>query len=225
MVIDCYGRPMSFKPGQTVLRRYVRGSQYTFVKPMRVVRDDEAGLLLWMPAGSEFAVLTDADGKTQHELPLDEMRQPRLTRKVWQENDILVLMPPEAAHSIWWFFNQGEFLGWYVNLETPSRRHGECVDTTDLVLDVWVEPDRQWQWKDEDELASRTGRPLYFDRAEATAIRAEGERLIELAGAGAFPFDGTHLDFQPDPAWSPLVLPTGWDQSSPESADRTDQLA
>jgi hypothetical protein len=208
---------MAFKPDQIVLRRYFRGAQYTFVKPMRVVRDDEAGLLLWMSAGSEFAVLTDVDGKTQHDLPLDEMRHPRLTRKVWQEHDILVLMPPGAAHSIWWFFKEGRFVGWYVNLETPATRHDEGADTTDLVLDVWVEPDRQWEWKDEDELASRIGRPLYFDHAEATAIRAEGERLIELAEAGAFPFDGTYVDFQPNPAWSSLGLPTGWDRPSPST--------
>jgi protein associated with RNAse G/E len=211
---------MPFKPGQIVLRRYFRGSRYTFVKPMRVVRDDESGLLLWMPAGSEFAVLTDTDGKTQHDLPLDEMRDPQLVRKVWQENGILVLMPREAAYSIWWFFNENGFLGWYVNLETPATRHDDGVDTTDLVLDVWVEPDRRWQWKDEDELASRTGRPLYFDRAEATAIRAEGQRLIDLAEAGAFPFDGTHIDFKPDPAWSPLDLPTGWDRPSPAQSGR-----
>lgn len=212
MVIDCYGRAMSFEADQIVLRRYFRGSHYTFVQPMRVVRDDEAGLLLWMPAGSEFAVLTDADGKTQHDLPLDEMRDPRLARKLWRDNDILVLMPPGAAHSIWWFFNRGGFLGWYVNLETPATRHTDGVDTTDLVLDVWIEPDHRWEWKDEDELAARTGNPLYFDHTAATAIRAEGRRLIELAEAGAFPFDGTHVDFTPNPAWSPLPLPPGWDR-------------
>ena len=207
---------MPFQPDQIVLRRYFRGSQYTFVKPMRVVRDDEAGLLLWMPADSEIAVLQDADGRTQHDLPLDEMRDPRLVRQAWLENDILVLMPPGAAHSIWWFFTKGEFVGWYVNLETPATRHPDGVDTTDLVLDVWVEPDRQWQWKDEDELAARTGRPLYFDQAEATEIRAEGRRLIDLAEAGTYPFDGTHVDFTPNPAWTPLALPTGWDLPAPD---------
>ena len=206
---------MPFTPGQIVLRRYVRDSRYTFVKPMRVVRDDDAGLLLWMPAGSEFAVLTDADFKTLHDLPMDEMRDPRLVRQVWQDNGILVLMPRGAAHSIWWFFGPDGFGGWYVNLETPATRHDDGVDTTDLVLDVWVEPDRRWQWKDEDELAARTGRPEYFDHDEAAAIRAEGQRLIDRAEAGAFPFDGTHVDFRPDPAWSPMVLPAGWDRPSP----------
>ena len=54
---------MPFTPGQIVLRRYFRGAHYTFAKPMRVVSDDAAGLLLWMPVDSEFAVLTDVDGR------------------------------------------------------------------------------------------------------------------------------------------------------------------
>jgi hypothetical protein len=206
---------MPHDPGRRLLRRYFRAAHYTFVKPMRVVSDDAAGLLLWMPAGSEFAVLADADGRTLHDLPQDEMREPRLVAKTWREHDVLVLMPPGAWHSVWWFFKKDRFVGWYVNLETPCTRHADGVDTTDLVLDLWVEPDRSWQWKDEDEMAARTGRPLYFDRAGAETIRAEGERVIGLAEAGAFPFDGTHLDFRPDPAWLPMTLPAGWESATP----------
>jgi hypothetical protein len=77
---------------------------------------------------------------------------------------------------VWRFFRQGEFAGWYVNLETPARRHADGVDTTDLVLDVVVAPDRTWVWKDEDEMAERIGWPHYFDQDGADRIRAEGER-------------------------------------------------
>jgi hypothetical protein len=206
---------MPFAPGQLVLRRYCRASTYSFVKPMRVVSDDDTGLLLWMPAGTEVAGLRDEDDRTLHAVPLGEMRDPRLVRKVWGENDILVLMPPDASYAVWWFFRRGEFAGWYVNLETPYRRHDEGVDTTDLVLDVVVAPDRTWEWKDEDELAERTGEPFYFDRDGAAEIRAEGERVIKLAEAGAFPFDGTYVKFRPDPSWPAPGLPAGWDRPGP----------
>ncbi|WP_250029985.1 DUF402 domain-containing protein [Paractinoplanes maris] len=200
---------MPFTPGQIVVRRYVRAGRTTFAKPMRVIADDEAGLLLWMPAGTEVAQLTDTDGSTLHDKALHEMRQPLLVRRPWRTWDILVLMPPGAAHSIWWFLGAGGFGGWYVNLETPSTRHPTGVDTTDLVLDVVVSPDRTCEWKDEDEFAARVGTPDYFDAPTAAAIRAEGERLIDLAKAGAWPFDGTHTDFHPDPSWSPPALPPG----------------
>ena len=198
---------MPFAPGQVVTRRYWRDGRNTFVKPMVVVADDEAGLLLWMAAGSEIAVLTDADGRTLHDVALDEMRAPRLVRDRFRDNDILVLMPPGAAYSVWWFFRGGGFHGWYVNLEAPFTRRADGVDTTDHVLDVVVGRERTCAWKDEDEFAARIGHPQYFDSACAAGIRAEGSRLIELAEAGAFPFDGTHTDFRPDPAWGPLTLP------------------
>jgi hypothetical protein len=95
-----------------------------------------------------------------------------------------MLMPPKGAYSVWWFFDEGSFSGWYVNLEAPV-----------------VTPQRRWQWKDAEEFDRRIGHPLYFDSTEAKAIRAEGERLIELIEAGDFPFDGAHTGFRPDPAW------------------------
>ena len=204
---------MPFAPGQMVLQRYFRQDQYTFVRPMRVVRDDEDGLLLWLTVRSDFAALVDAQGKTSHDLPLGELTEPRLTRRPWHDYDVLEWMPAGAAYSIWWMFAGDAFAGWYVNLESPYQRHAEGVDSTDQVLDIWVEPNRTWRWKDEEEFAARTGRPGYFDAAEARAIRAEGERLVKLIEAGEFPFDGTHTRFRPDPGWGPLTLPAGWDRA------------
>jgi len=131
---------MPFAPGQLILRRYFRGERYTFVQPARVVRDDEAGLLLWLMAGSEFAALVDADGRTAHDLAVDDLRDPRLTRQTWRDHDVLMLMPPGAAYSIWWMFRDGEFALWYVNLETPAERDDEGVDCTDHVLTSWSSP-------------------------------------------------------------------------------------
>ncbi|MCW3818383.1 hypothetical protein ONA91_28440 [Micromonospora sp. DR5-3] len=73
---------MMFEPGQVITRRYLRGSWCTWMQPMRVLADDAQGLLLWHPAGSDFARLIDADGNTQHQLTVDRMREPRLTNLI-----------------------------------------------------------------------------------------------------------------------------------------------
>jgi Protein of unknown function (DUF402) len=167
---------------------------------MRVVGDDERGLLLWQPDGGDLATLVDADGNTPHEVTPDQMQEPRLTLRAWQ-TDVLILMPPRASYSVWWFFEDGGFSGWYANLEEPYVRRHDGVQTRDHVLDIVVTPQRQWEWKDADEFDRRIGHPLYFDRAAARAIRSVGERLIKAIEAGDFPFDGTHIGFRPDPAW------------------------
>jgi hypothetical protein len=196
---------MWFEAGRAITRRYLRGQWCTWVQPMRVVSDYQAGLLLWQPDGSEFAKLTDADGNTPHEVTPDRMRDPRLTVHTWQ-GDVLILMRPETAYSVWWFFQEGRFTGWYVNLEAPYVRRHDSVETRDLVLDIVVTPQRHWEWKDIHEFDRRIGHPLYFGSAAAEAIRAEGQRLIELVEAGDFPFDGTHTDFRPEPGWPPPRL-------------------
>jgi hypothetical protein len=192
---------MRFEPGQTIVRRYRRGPWRTWAQPMRVISDDDAGLLLWAPQGGEFARLIDVDGKTTHDISPDRMRDPKLTVQTWQGNDVLVLMPPGAGYSVWWFFRDGAFDGWYINLERPHIRQPDGVETTDLVLDVVVTPDRRWEWKDTDEFAEFTGHPLYFDSAAAAEIQAEAARLIKLVENGEFPFDGTHTGLRPDPDW------------------------
>jgi hypothetical protein len=195
-----YAAAMRFEPGQVITRRYLRGQWCTWAQAMRVINDDEHGLLLWQPAGADFATLVDADGSSLHEVTPDQMRDPRLTVRAWQ-GDVLILMPPRASWSVWWFFEEGVFSGWYVNLEEPCIRRRNGVQTKDLVLDIVVTPQRRWQWKDTDEFDRRTGHPLYFDTDAAQAIRSDGERLVTLIEAGDFPFDGTHTGFRPDPAW------------------------
>src|SRR5207237_5593572 len=96
------------------------------------------------------------------------------------------------------------------------------ADTEDHALDVWVEPDRSWRWKDEDEFAERTG--VFWSSAEAERIRAEGVRVVAAAAAGAFPFDGTWCDFRPDPSWRPSELPAaGWDRPRAHLTDAVDE--
>ena len=84
----------------------------TWAQPMRVISDDETGLLLWHPVGSDIARLIDADGNTPHDIAVDRMRDPKLTPQSWTDYDILVLMRPDTAHAVWWCFQQGAFAGW-----------------------------------------------------------------------------------------------------------------
>ena len=197
---DDYASVVRFEPGQIVMRRYVRGRWCTWVQAMRVIDDDEHGLLLWQPAGGDFATLIDADGNTPHEVTPDRMRDPRLAVRAWR-GDVLILMPARAMYSVWWFFEEGVFSGWYVNLEEPYVRRLDGVQTRDLVLDIVVTPERRWEWKDADEFDRHIGHPLYFDRAAAEAILAAAGRVVDLIETGAFPFDGTHTGFRPDPTW------------------------
>ncbi|WP_089254937.1 DUF402 domain-containing protein [Asanoa hainanensis] len=211
---------MAFAPGRTIVRRYWRGGRISWIGSMVVLSDDEQGLRLWQPAGVSIWRLMTADGRTHHDGTLDELGPMELTRRPWLGGPIMPFHPADGSPwSVWWFFDEhtGEFDDWYVNLEEPFTRwddgHLAGIDTADHALDIVVEPDRTWSWKDEDELAAKTDKPGYWDASEAAKIRKNGEAVLELIEAGKFPFDGTWCDLRPDPSWQiPADLPPGWDR-------------
>ena len=213
-----------FNYGDVILRRSRRGDVVTWVQATRVVRDDAAGLLLWMPEGSGFGYRVDASGRQIREEPIDVVAQCTLAAGTWRDTSVLIWNPAGAAHSLWWFFQAQHFTGWYVNLEIRGPRwgYGPCrgIDVADMGLDVVVSPDRSWRWKDEEDFAAFTDAPGYWTAEQAAGARAEGQRVIALVENGSFPFDGTHCDFAPDPTWPSPELSTGWD-SAPTAADTT----
>ncbi|WP_307831988.1 DUF402 domain-containing protein [Prauserella cavernicola] len=201
---------MRWLPGQTAVLSFVRpdssvGQQH----PLRVLADDGARLLGWLPEGTRIVGSRLADGRDQREAPLEErFTTPRVrVRDHWRGTSTLRLVCEGVWSSVWWFFDErGDFTGWYVNLEIPLGRDALGPKRIDGVLDVAVDPDRSWAWKDEDEAqaALRAGR---LTEAELALLREEGLRYVALAEAGEFPFDGTYTDFRPDPAWPRPELP------------------
>ncbi|MFI5609707.1 DUF402 domain-containing protein [Amycolatopsis sp. NPDC051903] len=199
-------------PGDTVVERFLRpdgsiGQHH----PLRVVADDGDVLFGWLPVGTPIVGSRLADGRTMREAPLAErFRVPRVpVPDTWRGTSTLRMIPEGRWSSVWWFFEaDGTFRDWYVNLEVPLGRTANGPDRIDGVLDVVVTPGGGWRWDDEDEAeeALAVGR---LTAGQLDRLRAEGERIGALAGAGAFPFDGTHTDFRPDPAWAAPELPAG----------------
>ncbi|MCX2734351.1 DUF402 domain-containing protein [Saccharopolyspora sp. NFXS83] len=204
--------PGKWAPGSDILYRFWRldGSLGT-VHPARVVSDAPDRVLCWVLPGTPIRITTSPDGRKPRELPLHErfsgVRVPALS--VWHTTATLRLVFAEQWSSVWWFFEaDGTFRNWYVNLEVPLGRDETGVNRVDGVLDLEVFPDGKWGWKDEDELSSAltAGR---IDQARLSRLRAEGERMADLAERGRFPFDGSYCDARPDPAWPLPSLPEG----------------
>ncbi|MFR9778003.1 DUF402 domain-containing protein [Micromonospora sp. MS34] len=202
------------------MHRNVRRGRIGWVRPARVVLDDDRGLLLWLARASPVANEVAADGRGMRAMPFSEWLGAgyRLVPGRWNGPGLLKFLPTGAAHSVWWFRDAGDrFCHWYVNLEEPGVRWDDGavagVDIVDQDLDVVVRPDLSWEWKDEEEFVERLAFPEHYWVPDEKAVRAEGERVIRLAEAGEFPFDGTWCDFTPPTDWGvPDELPVGWDR-------------
>jgi hypothetical protein len=191
-----------------------------------VVEDRDDLLALWMPAGAERRFIDLAD------------RSQTVEPVVWKLDTVRLMFPGKAygifmfwtaGSGAWWneaaaepqvgFFRRnydrppGTFLGWYVNLEAPFVRTAIGVDTSDNSLDVVVAPEFAWRWKDEDQTQHWEDMGV-FTRADTESFYAAGREVIADVEARRFPFDGSYLDYRPDPQWGIPQFHTDWDRVS-----------
>jgi Protein of unknown function (DUF402) len=207
---------MKHEAGKTVVLQEVWRDRVWAARPMRVVEDDGDRVALWFPRGTWWKAPTDGSGRSW-----DGDRGERLAecaaRGEWSFRDLewdvdtLSLMREGDWHALWvsWLPG-GEHWGWYVNLQRPFRRTELGFETMDLALDVLVDPDRSWRWKDEDELETFVEHGV-FDRSLAERIRTEALEVVERARNDEPPFSDPWPEWRPDPSWDLPELPEGWD--------------
>ena len=225
LVLRCRVSPATgrrrFDSGRLIMHRNARRGRIGWVRPARVVSDDERGLLLWLGRGSR----SPRGGGRRPGHPGDAVRRvgdaglPSSVDRRLEGPPLLKFLPAGADHSVWWFRDADRpFAGWYVNLEEPARPLGRRRR--------W--PASTWSTRTSTSWSSRTGPGSGRTRTSSpsgwpcrsttgcddeAAVRAEGRRVIKLIEAGEFPFDGTWCDFAPDPGWPvPTALPPGWDR-------------
>jgi protein associated with RNAse G/E len=129
----------------------------------------------------------------------------------WQTSRILIFLEPGKYYSTWLFWDHAtdQFDCYYINYELPYRRSACGFDTLDLDLDIVVDPQYHWNWKDEDE---------YREGIREGGILKKWVEGVERSHAEVFeriekrrpPLDGSWVQWQPDPAWTPPRLPEGW---------------
>jgi hypothetical protein len=191
---------VTWSRGDLVLERRFRMGRLRWALPLSVVASTPELHALHLAAGTTFMRAVDADGDV-HRGPDEDWQ---LAPRVWTDTRVLVLLRPGRAHALWvvWDASDDRFLGWYVNLQDPFEPDDLGFVTVDHDLDVVVEPDGAWRWKDEHEVAAsaRAG------RVDAAAARAEGERVI-----AEWPFPTGWEDWEPDPRRGIPNLPDGWD--------------
>lgn len=144
----------------------------------------------------------------------DEAKAEQINHRayLWHTNRILMFLEPEKFYSCWLLWNQrtDEFIGYYINFQLPFWRTRMGFDTLDLDLDIVIEPSHEWRWKDEEDyrMAVESGGIL---PEWAQGIEQSYDEVFERINHRLHPLDGYWLDWRPDPAWKPPVLPDDWE--------------
>ena len=208
----------SFAPGDSIAVRGHRKGRIRTAKAVIVVADTPEQISYWWPAGTIHTVTEAMLVPRQEMFPhtLAELRsgQWSLTTSAWEATDVRATTEPGSWAVVWhmWGQDNGEFVCWYVDLKRPHRRSAVGFDTYDLDLDLVVQPDGRWEWKDEDEFADRRQAGL-ISAEEAESVQRAAEVMIGRIEGRCPPFDGSSIDWRPDPAWRPPRLPVSWDRA------------
>lgn len=202
---------MRRRRGDVVMLRYVlTDGRIDFAWPCRVVKDNDDLLALFIAADS----VCKADPKLNAAQKLTAEKKPHPTHDLVWRHDTLRLMFPGASHSVWLFWEGSgrarRFVRYFVNLEAPFVRTPAGFETRDHTLDIEVTPELECSWRDEQDFDDHVALGLYPPDLTAAA-RAEGQRVIDAIASRTHPCLNGWSKWAPDPGWTPLALPAGWD--------------
>ena len=175
--------------------------------------DDADGLVAWLAPGTPLIKPVLTDGReTRQAGPVAMFTADRVLKlDVWHGTGILKVSPPGQAVVRLALLGRGRDLPRVVR---EPRGVSMCATglpgvpaLVDHVLDLWINPDRSIEWKDEDELegAVAAGR---FTAAEAERIVADAHAAIRDIEAWTSPFSDDWQSWSAPPDWRLPVAPT-----------------
>ena len=208
---------MSFETGAHVLQRNIELGRVRFVVPSIVVADTTDETRLFRRAGTAikaarcFALRADPaayEAEAQRELLAGAWDYVDAT---WETTDALVVARAGDRYSAWllWWAGSDEFLGWYVNFEQPWTRTKLGFDSTDLAVDLIVDPDRHCEWKDRDAFNRRIDLGL-ITAADAVEVQSAMSTVVRAIEATEGIFSDELVHWRPDPTWPTPQLPRNW---------------
>jgi protein associated with RNAse G/E len=208
-----------WKPGDHVLLRGIYNNHVWIAQSSIVVKDDPAEVALALLPGAGCAVpegyLNRKHGTGGKWSRWDDYLNDRRDMQEfnWHTNRLLLLMEPESYYGAVYFWNHAsnEFLCYYINFQLPFTRTAHGFDTLDLELDIVIEPSYEWQWKDAEEYQEGIAKGVFQPQWIEKIDQAKAEVFQKLESK-AYPFDGSWLNWMPDPRWSPPKLPEDWDK-------------
>jgi hypothetical protein len=211
--------PKKWVSGDTVALRGIYNNRVWYMQSALVVLDSPEEIALVVLPGAECSAPTEyIHGKHGASGQYDRWGNYlgdrwNMENYLWRTNRLLILLEPEKyyARMLFWEHNSGIFICYYINFQLPFRRSRIGFDTLDLELDIIVEPDHQWYWKDVEN---------YQRGIDCGVIRREWSEQIEITEKEIFktlenrsyPFDGSWLDWKPNPTWQPPIAIENWDK-------------
>ena len=204
-----------WKPGEIIVWRGIFRSQVWNALTVIVVKDTPGEIVMALLPGTECRTESDYPKGKEHAKRRWDFKDKAwvLEKYYWHTNRLLLIVEPNKYYStiLFWNHASNEFICYYMNFQSPFQRHACGIDTLDLDLDLVINPDLSYEWKDVDEYQRAIEHGI-ISQDEILGIESAKQEILEKLEKRQNPFDGSWLDWIPDPAWKPLTLPENWDK-------------
>jgi protein associated with RNAse G/E len=204
-----------WRPGDVIAWRGIYRERIWHVQPTILVKDSPGEIVLTLLPGAEcIAEESYPRGKqnARHRWEFKE-KDWQLEKYTWQTNRLLLIFEPGKYYSTMLFWDQAsnEFLCHYINFQLPFQRSHYAVDTLDLDLDIVIRPDFSYEWKDVEDYQKAVAHEIILPEW-TREIDTAGNEVLDRLESRQYPFDGSWLNWMPDPGWNPPKLPQNWDK-------------
>ena len=131
-----------------------------YARAARVLSSDShTATFAWWPGCptrtvAEYLKILPTDRRAARDKFLEALarRDWELADAPWQHTSVIEQVVSGQWFSVWRMHTpDGASIGWYVNFSRPPVWRPDGWDSADLALDLEVDPDGSWYWKDEDE--------------------------------------------------------------------------
>ncbi len=204
-----------WKCGDIIAWRGIYRKRIWHVQPTILVKDSPGEIVLTLLPGTEcIAEESYPRGKKNGRRRWFFVNEDwQLAKYTWQTNRLLLIFEPEKYYStiLFWNHESNEFLCYYINFQLPFQRHHCVLDTLDLDVDLIINPDFSYEWKDVEDYQKAIENEIIFPEW-IEGIETAKPEIFEKLERRQYPYDGSWLNWAPNPDWSPPKLPKNWDK-------------
>lgn len=198
--------------------RGIVNNQVWLAQAVIVVKDEPNETILLLMPGAQCAIPEElANWRIHHDFSHGSRWQESkietftLREYIWHTNRLLIFLEPEKyfACCIFWNHTSNHFGCYYINFQLPFQRSHCGFDTLDLDLDIVIDTQCNWEWKDLEEYnAGIKEGGILAEWVEG--IENSKNDVFERINKRSYPLDGSWLEWRPPEDWIPPKLPKGW---------------
>jgi protein associated with RNAse G/E len=204
-----------WKPGDVIAWRGIYGNKVWHAQTVIIVKDTPEEIVMALLPGAECVAPEGyLNGKDSNKRRWNFKNKDWESQDyLWRTNRLLILLEPEKYYSTMYFWDDdsNEFLCYYINFQLPFQRSHCGIDTLDLDLDLIINPDFSFEWKDEDDYQKAIDNGVIIPEW-TQEIEMAKEEVLDKLEKRQYPYDGSWLNWKIDPSWLPPKLPVNWDK-------------